>query len=144
MAKTRGELRVFSVDEANALIPKMELIMGRLQRSGIALREAIEAAAEASDLPLADAELSQWVAEQPELSRLAVEIERLIGEIEACGAQFKGFDLGLVDFPAEIDGQIVLLCWQYGEKEITHWHSLDSGFSARRLLPSAGRPPYLQ
>src|SRR3990172_5236461 len=64
MPKTGDELRVFSLDEANALIPKMELIMGRLQRFGIALREAIEAAAAASDVPLAEGDLSDLLLER--------------------------------------------------------------------------------
>ena len=71
-------------------------------------------------------------------------LQRTAAEIEACGGQFKGLELGLVDFPSEIDGQVGLLCWQYGEKEITHWHPLESGFDGRQPLPKAVRRPYLQ
>ncbi|MFN8644026.1 MAG: DUF2203 family protein [Candidatus Binatia bacterium] len=60
------------------------------------------------------------------------------------GRSSRASSLGLVDFPSEIDGQIGLLCWQYGEKEITHWHSLDSGFDSRQPLPSANGRSFLQ
>src|SRR5205807_10021214 len=31
----------------------------------------------------------------------------------------KDLDIGLLDFPCEVDGQVVLLCWKLGEKSIT-------------------------
>jgi len=136
--------QVFSLDEANALIPKLELIMERMQRRGIELREAIEALAREGGEPMTNIEVSDLLERRPELQELVDELEQLIHEIEACGGQFKGLELGLVDFPSEIDGQIGLLCWQYGEKEITHWHPLDSGFDARQPLPKAARRSYLQ
>ena len=135
---------LFSLDEANALIPKLELIMERMQRRGIELREAIEALAHAGGEPMANIEVSDLLERRPELRELVDELEHLIHEIETCGGQFKGLELGLVDFPSEIDGQVGLLCWQYGEKEITHWHPLESGFDGRQPLPKAVRRPYLQ
>ncbi len=136
--------QLFSLDEANALIPKLELIMARMQRRGIELREAIEALARAGGEPMSNIEVSDLLERRPELRELVDELEHLIHEIEACGGQFKGLELGLVDFPSEIDGQVGLLCWQYGEKEITHWHPLESGFDGRQPLPKAVRRPYLQ
>ena len=135
---------LFSLDEANALIPKLELIMERMQRRGIELREAIEALARADGEPLSNIEVSDLLERRPELRELVDELETLIHEIESCGGQFKGLELGLVDFPSEIDGQVGLLCWQYGEKEITHWHPLESGFDGRQPLPKAVRRSYLQ
>lgn len=144
MSREPSRPQVFSLDEANALIPKLELIMERMQRRGIELREAIEALAREGGEPMTNIEVSDLLERRPELQELVDELEQLIHEIEACGGQFKGLELGLVDFPSEIDGQIGLLCWQYGEKEITHWHPLDSGFDARQPLPKAARRSYLQ
>lgn len=136
--------RLFSLEEANALIPRLELIMERMQRRGLELREALEVMARETQAPLANIEISELLERRPELQALVDDLEHLIGEIDACGGQFKGLELGLVDFPSEIEGQVGLLCWQYGEKEITHWHSLDSGFAGRQALPSAQRRSYLQ
>jgi hypothetical protein len=143
-ASVTQEPQLFTVDEANALIPRLELIMERMQRRGIELRQAIEAMARETDEPMLNVEVSQLLERRPELQALVEELEHCIAEIEECGAQFKGLELGLVDFLAEIDGQIGLLCWQYGEKEITHWHPLNVGFDGRQPLPSVSGRSFLQ
>ena len=144
MSSESSTPHLFSLEEVNALIPKLELIMERMQRRGIELRVAIEALAREGSVPMQDIEVSELLKRRPELGGLVQELEELIGEIEQFGGQFKGLELGLVDFPSEIDGQIGLLCWQYGEKEITHWHPLETGFDGRQPLPKAVRRSYLQ
>ena len=137
--------RLFTVHEANALIPKLELIMGKIQRHGATLGAQLEEVAQATGQAPEELTTAQLLELRPELGPVIEELETLLGEIDACGGQLKGFDLGLVDFPTEIGGEVVLLCWQYGEKEITHYHSIDGGFSGRKPLShSPTRPPYLQ
>lgn len=53
-------------------------------------------------------------------------------EIDAMGVQVKDLDIGLLDFPCEVDGRTVLLCWKLGETSITHWHGTDEGFAGRK------------
>jgi hypothetical protein len=137
-------MRLFELEEANALIPKLELIMQQLQRCSAELRSGIEAVARDAGRSVEALTMDDVMARKPELVNVADEIKRLVTEIEAQEVQFKGLDLGLVDFPAEIDGDIALLCWQYGEKEITHWHSLEGGFASRRPLRDVPRRSYLQ
>jgi hypothetical protein len=50
-----------------------------------------------------------------------------------------------VDFPAQLGGRTVYLCWRYGETAVTHWHELNTGFSGRRPIedPKAFAPTYL-
>ncbi|HUI27830.1 MAG TPA: DUF2203 domain-containing protein [Candidatus Kryptonia bacterium] len=129
------EQHLFSIDEVNALIPKLEFVMGRLQQRGAELRRGIEALALETGKPTAELNGSEIVELRPALRPLIEDLERLVGEIEECGGQFKGLDLGLVDFPAEINGEIALLCWQFGEKEVGYWHSLEGGFEGRQPLP---------
>ncbi|MBI4518866.1 MAG: DUF2203 domain-containing protein [Deltaproteobacteria bacterium] len=137
--------RLFSIEEANALIPKLELLMARLQQSAAQLRRSIEALAAETGRAANDLSGSDIVTLRPGLRPLIVEMEQLVGEIEACGGEFKGLDLGLVDFPAEVDGEVVLLCWQFGEKEIAYWHALEAGFSGRKPLSrQRDRRKYLQ
>jgi hypothetical protein len=142
MDETRA--RFFTVEEANALIPRLEMVMERMQRRSMDLRDAIRDLTEDLGRPPEDVQIAELLEKSPGLTAAAAELEELIDEIEAYGAQFKGIDLGLVDFPADIDGQFGLLCWQYGEKEITHWHTEEGGFAGREPLPSADRMPYLQ
>lgn len=142
MDETRAKF--FTVEEANALIPRLEMVMERMQRRSWELRDAIRGLEGELQHQPGDVEIAELLEQSPALQEAATELEDLIDEIEAYGAQFKGIDLGLVDFPAEIDGEFALLCWQYGEKEITHWHSEEGGFAGREPLPSADRRPYLQ
>src|SRR5207249_3512153 len=55
-----------------------------------------------------------------------------MAEIDAMGVQVKDLDIGLLDFPCEVDGQVVLLCWKLGEPAITHWHGVSEGFAGRK------------
>jgi hypothetical protein len=57
-----------------------------------------------------------------------------VAEIHATGVQVKDIDIGLLDFPCKVDGEIVLLCWKLGEDKITHWHSTDEGFAGRKPI----------
>jgi hypothetical protein len=53
--------------------------------------------------------------------------------LEDLGIEIKAAD-GLVDFRSLRDGEVVYLCWRFGEDRITHWHRLDSGFAGRRAI----------
>jgi hypothetical protein len=62
-------------------------------------------------------------------------IARCVARIHDAGALVKDLDEGLVDFPAQREGEEVLLCWRLGEDEVGYWHGLEEGFSGRRPLP---------
>lgn len=64
------------------------------------------------------------------LKVLRTETERLSHE----GIVLRDVESGLVDFPAERDGQPIFLCWRLGEDDIGYWHPPDTGFSGRRPL----------
>src|SRR5258708_10180833 len=55
-------------------------------------------------------------------------------EIDSIGVQVKDLEIGLLDFPCDVDGRVVLLCWKMGENSITHWHSTDEGFAGRKPI----------
>jgi hypothetical protein len=57
-----------------------------------------------------------------------------IAEIHATGVQVKDIEIGLLDFPCKVEGEIVLLCWKLGEGKITHWHSTEEGFAGRKPI----------
>jgi len=65
-------------------------------------------------------------------------------EIDATGVQVKDLDIGLLDFPFQLDGEIVLLCWKMGETEIRHWHTMDGGFAGRQTVDERFRRPQKQ
>jgi hypothetical protein len=42
--------------------------------------------------------------------------------------------MGLVDFPSEMAGRRVLLCWRVDEAEVQFWHDVDAGYADRQPL----------
>ena len=126
--------RRFTVEEANRTLPLVRRIVEDIVAEYARWREMVheyELAASSStvDHPNAAAEHFQRAAQAS-----AEEIERFVSELEALGVSFKGFDLGLVDFPAEIEGREVFLCWRLGEPAVQYWHETDAGFAGRQPL----------
>jgi hypothetical protein len=69
-----------------------------------------------------------------QLDALVDGMTKKIAEMEDMGVQVKDLDYGLVDFPAERYGEKVLLCWRYGEPEVSYWHKPEEGYDGRRPL----------
>ena len=76
---------------------------------------------------------------QEEFDGLASQLTEFARELEAIGCVLKDPSSGLVDFPGEIDGEVVWLCWQAGETDVGWWHPQDSGFTGRQPLPATTR-----
>jgi len=138
--------KLFTLAEANALIPQMELTMERMQRLGLKVRAEIEALArERGEEMLPELSMQQVLRLQPSLRPLFEELAQAVQDIEKHGCSFKGLELGLVDFPTQFEDEVVELCWQYGEKEITFYHRCDEGFAGRQPLnPQRRKPQYYQ
>ena len=57
-----------------------------------------------------------------------------VNAVHERGAIVKDLDTGLIDFPARLHGEEVLLCWRLGEEQVEHWHGLEEGFAGRKPL----------
>jgi hypothetical protein len=73
-------------------------------------------------------------AAQTELVGLADAALACVERLEDLGVVLKDLDLGLLDFPAERDGDEVLLCWKVGEDAVTTWHGLEEGYAGRKPI----------
>lgn len=122
--------KYFTPAEANALLPQIRALM----RGLLAARERIIAARPDLVPVLEKAHFNGGSRRAGEAVREFDRIERCIARIKALGAQAKDLNQGLVDFPSLREGQEVLLCWQYDEKEIGYWHDLETGFAGRQPL----------
>ena len=82
-------------------------------------------------------EIGGNVENDPRIQRLADEIEKFMLELEEIGCYFKdwNFQLGLVDFPAIIEGKEVFLCWKSDEDDIMYYHEMETGFAGRKIIP---------
>jgi len=125
-------MKTFTVQEANALLPNVRIIVGKIQRAHRQLstyREEAKKAAEAAEQ--GGGGLTDGVTYAAALTALTLQL----AELEALGVQLKDFERGLVDFPSLREGRVVLLCWQLGEgDELEWWHDVDAGFAGRTPL----------
>ena len=136
--------KLFSLAEANACVPQLAMRMEHLQRAALRLEaERVELATERQVDP-DDVDTADLIRERPAARVLIEELDALVGEIEETGAQLKDVRLGLVDFPHQREGEVVLLCWQFGEPEVAYWHGEADGFAGRQSLPGAQRARWLQ
>jgi arsenite methyltransferase len=71
----------------------------------------------------------------PELKALEARIDELLTQVQQTGVEVKGFAPLLLDFPAELEGVDVLLCWLEGDPGLEWYHRADLGFLGRRRLP---------
>jgi hypothetical protein len=125
-------MKLFTVEEANALLPSVKQLLRKLQRSrrrlGAYNAEARQAAEQAE-------QGGGGMAGGLLYARLLTNFAAEMGELEATGVQLKDFDRGLIDFPTLRDGRVVLLCWQLDEgDELEWWHDMDAGFAGRTPL----------
>ena len=127
--------RVFSIEEANATVPRLAALMERLQRSALALAREREAWMAATGLDGVEPEvlLRDCVPARTAAEALA----GVMAEIEGLGVALKDPEIGLVDFPSRRGDEDVLLCWQYGEPEVAFWHGADEGFRGRKPIGGA-------
>jgi hypothetical protein len=132
---------LFSEEEANALIPRLEILVRELQMQATSLRERIEQLS-VDDPAIIHSEFSEVVGRYPELKSFTTNMAEAAGQIESFGCILKDIEQGLIDFPYDSGDGLVFLCWQFGEPRIIAWHSVDSGFSERQPLPGA-RKQYL-
>ena len=128
--------KLFSEEEANELIPRLEILMRQLQMQATSLRARIEELA-VDDPSIPHSAMSEIVGRYPELRSFATNMAEAAEQIESFGCILKDIDLGLIDFPYDAGDDIVFLCWQFGESRVVAWHSVDSGFSERQPLPGA-------
>ena len=126
--------RLFTVDEANRTLPLVRRIVEDVVRQHRIWREKIlELDLVASSSRAEEPRLRAEVLEK-EAQELAREIDGYQKELEELGIQLKDRRLGLVDFPSDMAGKRVLLCWRLGETEVQFWHEEDAGYSGRQPL----------
>jgi hypothetical protein len=124
--------RYFGVEEANRLVPHLTRTFGEV-RAWLARLEALKRDIEQSG---AAAPRERLVPLEAERATLAARIRLAIESLEEQGLEVKAVD-GLVDFHAQRQGEVVYLCWRFGEEAVTHWHPLDTGFAGRKAIRSA-------
>lgn len=137
--------KLFTLDEANALLPILEAL---LQRAMDAKDRIVEIDEKQQALLQKIFLLGGMLVDVPRVLALKVERETMlqqirdsVAEISASGVQVKDLDLGLLDFPCHAGDETVLLCWKRGEPhKIAHFHGLEDGFAGRKPIEELPKP----
>jgi hypothetical protein len=118
------EIKYFTPAEARKTLPLVKSIV----------RDILHATRE---MRLIADETGGSVEEDPRIKKLASNVTGFLRELEEIGCFYKdsNFQIGLVDFPAMIDGEEVYLCWRSDENDILYYHGVDEGYSGRKLIP---------
>jgi hypothetical protein len=135
----------FTPAEVSKLIPELEAIIrslrnleGETQEKEWRLKQAKVEARRAGAVG-EDA----FLKEEAEIDFLRILAQGQFDRIRDLGGEVKGGYL--VDFPGQIDGQDVLLCWKPGETDIRWYHGLYEGMMGRKPIPEEllgqGNPP---
>ncbi len=130
--------RTFTLEEAQTLLPVLESLL----RAAIDSKKLIETVdgefQEISHRIFLNGgthlDILKLARRKAEREKAGQRIKDSLAEIDAMGVQVKDLDVGLLDFPCEVDGRTVLLCWKLGEKGITHWHGISEGFAGRKPI----------
>ncbi|MFN8007493.1 MAG: DUF2203 domain-containing protein [Terriglobia bacterium] len=122
--------RLFSVNEANALLPRLRELLAqvRVERERLlSLQPEIE---KAQSLHIYD-----WGTPRgAEYIGIVEAYQSAVKSIEELGVLVKDLDIGLCDFPHKMGGKVVFLCWKQDEDEVAWWHDLEAGFGGRQPL----------
>ena len=126
----------FTLEMANRMLPLVSRIVRDILDHYRNWQQTVEAFEMATALSRADRPTAEAEALQRRAQELAREIQGFLAELTSLGVEFKGFELGLVDFPGDIDGQQVLWCWKFGEPSVQYWHDAASGYAGRQPVES--------
>jgi hypothetical protein len=135
MAEPKFGIRIFSLDEANALLPRIRVDLSRLRemRKQIVSRQAL--------VDVEEITAEDGIVGRARIEELLREIESSVHafhkateDLHALGCELKDLDKGLIDFYGMRGNDVVYFCWMDGEEGISHWHPLDSGFKGRKKL----------
>lgn len=136
MAHSENFTRLFTINEANALLPTLRPLIEKILENIRRLRHASETVIRSEQLDPESPDLLDRLQENNDIARLIAQIKEWVGEIQSHGCMCKGAEQGLIDFPCLLGNDVVFLCWQIGEPSVSFWHRIEDGF--------AGRKPFLE
>ncbi|HZQ93772.1 MAG TPA: DUF2203 domain-containing protein [Candidatus Sulfotelmatobacter sp.] len=130
--------RSFTLEEAQSLLPVLESLL-RAAMTAKSLMDEVDAELQALHHRIflnggMFLEIASLARRKSERARAEQRAKDAIAEIDSIGVQIKDLSIGLLDFPCQVEGQKILLCWKLGEKAITHWHGVEEGFAGRKPI----------
>jgi hypothetical protein len=122
--------RCFTLGEARALLPDVRERAATIVRLRADLADA-QAALRRGQEPTGGL---------PEVKAVQANLQEAVDWFGAHGIQVKGIAPLIIDFPSELAGDRVLLCWLEGETALDWYHGVEVGFTGRRPCPTPPDP----
>ncbi len=116
--------RYFTPEEAHSTLPLVRKIVEDILTTSREIRLLTE-------------DKDGMIESDPEVKKMTAQLNGFMAELEEIGCYYKdwNFSIGLVDFPAIIDGQEVFLCWRSDEDNVIYYHEIEAGYAGRKLIP---------
>ena len=121
---------LYTVDQATKTLPYVRRIVAEVRECYGALRELGE---EHNRL---DEDSDERAAVKLRIRDKAARLRECEEELLQIGVILKDYEHGLIDFPAELDGRPILLCWEDGEGAVAFWHETEDGYKGRQPVPA--------
>lgn len=117
-------VKYFTPAEAEKTLPLVKKIVKDILEAGFQIRTIAEST-------------GGNIEGNEEVEKLITDIRSFMKELEEIGCFYKdwNYSMGLVDFPAIIDGREVFLCWRSDEPELMYYHGPDEGYAGRKPIP---------
>jgi hypothetical protein len=130
--------RTFTLDEAQTLLPVLESLL-RTAIDSKKLMEEVDGEMQALSQRIfinggTHVDVVATARRKAQRAKAEQRAKDALAEIDSIGVQVKDLDIGLLDFPCEVEGEVILLCWKMGESSITHWHGMTEGFAGRKPI----------
>jgi len=130
--------KYFTWQEAQTLLPVLESLLRSCMEAKKTVQE-VEAQLEetAKRIFLSGGmlvDIGRLALRKGEHDKAVQRIKDALAEIDSIGVQVKDLEIGLLDFPAMYEDQVILLCWKMGESTIAHWHDTQEGYAGRKSL----------
>jgi hypothetical protein len=127
--------QLFSIAEANALLPEIVPILTQLRARKVSLDSALAALRNLLPAMRLNGHAAEAASLEERIHDLTEELTAGIALLNGQGIEIKSLDHGLIDFPSPRDGRVVYLCWRLGEgPALRYWHEIDAGFAGRQRL----------
>lgn len=137
----KSQPRIFTLEEANALLPRLERMLSELMEKKEACErlhdyyfmDELLTQAESEGLPdCSGARLDQ---EAQSLDRSAEEFRGEVDKIRELGCIVRSIERGSIEFQSKRDGEPIYLCWRLGETAVRYFRFPGEDENERRRLP---------
>ncbi|WP_054025164.1 DUF2203 domain-containing protein [Bacillus sp. FJAT-28004] len=132
--------KTFTLSEANEMLPQLKEDLRKLQQLTAQFEDLYrdyqkKKAAYEQVFAIIEGSEDPFFEQESQMEFMKMEADLLIENFSRKGVQLKMITPGLIDFPAVLGNEDILICWKEGEDQVSHYHGLHDGFMGRKPFP---------